>query len=116
MCRSRVVALAIVVLIVVLQSNGQSSTEESTTDFDQRLHNNKLRDYLLKNYDPSRVPLGSTGGGINVTVYMWPYDILEVVLIVPHCALCISIFHLFSNEASGAIRISGWFDMVSLSC
>uniref|UniRef100_A0A914XA54 Uncharacterized protein n=1 Tax=Plectus sambesii TaxID=2011161 RepID=A0A914XA54_9BILA len=91
MLRRSVAALPIVVFALLLQNNSVTTAQEITLVINRTLNTAKLREYLMKGYNPSAVPLDNDGRGINVTVYMWPYDILDV--------------------AAGAVKISGWFDM-----
>lgn len=53
----------------------------------------RLKAQLLNNYDKERVPQSSLLQPVNVSLYMWPYDILYI------------------KEAQGSIKISGWLDM-----
>ena len=66
----------------------------------------------MSNYDRTSVPIDpSTGTSINVTVDFWPYDILYVVRssTTPNRRN----IHCLQREAQGAIKMSGWIDMVS---
>lgn len=110
-----VVGLLIVVFAVIEQSADAVIVEETAPgEYNKWLDTIKLRDHLMRIYDSASVPVDKHGNGVNVTVYMWPYDILDVVIIV-FALIATNIFYLFSNEAAGAIRISGWIDMVKFS-
>ena len=53
----------------------------------------RLKATLLKDYNKERVPQPTLLDPVNVSLYMWPYDILYI------------------KEAQGSIKISGWLDM-----
>lgn len=66
-------------LVTFLHVNGYT-TEKPESTVKYMSTDRRLQDYILYNYDRRQVPRDErTGEPVNVTIQMWPYDILYVV-------------------------------------
>lgn len=72
--------------------------EQSTGFYEYRREDQRLQRHLLSGYSKHVVPPveNTTGAPTKVTIYLWPYDIMQV------------------DVQRSSLKISGWIDMVTL--